>query len=36
MNMDYLITLFSVGSIICIGILIWMNTKSGKKWLQSL
>ena len=34
--MNYLITLFSVGSIICIGMLVWFRTKSGKKWLANL
>ncbi len=34
--MDFMITFFTVGSIIATGIAIWINTKSGKKWLESL
>ena len=25
-----------VGSVIGIGIFVWLNTKAGKKWLESL
>ena len=25
---------FTIGLVIAIGILIWLNTKSGKKWLK--
>ena len=34
--MQFLIYLFTTISIIGIGILIWFNTKSGKKWLREL
>lgn len=34
--MDFMIAFFTVGSIIAAGIAIWINTKSGKKWLESL
>lgn len=34
--MDFMIAFFLTGSIIAIGIAIWINTKSGKKWLESL
>ncbi len=27
---------FTIGVIIGAGILIWLNTKSGKKWLEEL
>lgn len=31
-----LIAFFAVISVICIGIIIWMYTKRGKKWLKNL
>ncbi len=34
--MDFLIMFFSAGLIIAGGIAIWINTKSGKKWLENL
>lgn len=34
--MESLTALFIVGSIVCIGIIIWFQTKSGKKWLKDL
>lgn len=34
--MEALITLFSVMAVLGIGFLIWLNTKSGKKWLSEL
>ena len=34
--MDALIFLFSVVLVLCIGLLFWMNTKAGKKWLSDL
>lgn len=34
--MDFMIMLFSVCLIVGVGILIWLKTKSGKKWLESL
>lgn len=34
--MIWLILTFAVGSLIGIGLIIWLNTKSGKKWLKSL
>ncbi len=36
MIMDFLILLYSAGAIFGIGMLIWMKTKSGKKWLADL
>ncbi len=36
MSMEALITLFLVVSVLCIVFLIWLNTKSGKKWLSNL
>ena len=35
-DMDFIIMFFLVGAIIAAGIAIWLNTKSGKKWLASL
>ena len=32
--MEPLITLFAVLAVIGSGIAIWLNTKSGKKWLK--
>lgn len=34
--MEALIALFSVMAIVGIAIAVWLNTKSGKKWLESL
>ncbi len=34
--METLITLFAVLGAIGLGIGIWLNTKSGKKWLKDL
>ncbi len=34
--MDFMIAFFSIGSVIALGIVIWLNTKRGKKWLESL
>lgn len=34
--MNMLSILFTVCSVICVGILIWFRTKSGKKWLRDL
>ena len=34
--MDALMFLFSVALVLCIGFLLWMNTKAGKKWLSDL
>lgn len=34
--MDFLIIFYSVCSVIAGGIAIWINTKSGKKWLSRL
>lgn len=31
-----LVTFFAVICVICIGIIIWMYTKRGKKWLKNL
>ena len=36
MVMDFLIILFSVMCVIGIGILIWLKTPNGKKWLANL
>ena len=36
MTLEPLITLFAVLAVIGIGILVWMNTKAGKKWLANL
>ena len=32
--MDFLIMLYSIGIVICLGILAWFKTKSGKRWLS--
>lgn len=34
--MDVIIFVYAVGIAIVGGILIWTNTKSGKKWLENL
>ncbi len=34
--MDFLILFFAICLVIAIGIAIWINTKSGKKWLANL
>ena len=34
--MDFMIMFFGAGIVISIGIAIWLNTKSGKKWLANL
>lgn len=34
--MEVLAFVFAAGSIIVGGILLWTNTKKGKKWLESL
>lgn len=34
--MDVIIFVYAVGIVIVGGILIWTNTKSGKKWLRNL
>lgn len=34
--MEALIFTFSILSVIVTGIIVWLNTKSGKKWLESL
>ncbi len=34
--MEALITLFAVLAVIGLAIAIWLNTKSGKKWLSEL
>lgn len=34
--MDFFIALFATLAIIGAGIAIWLNTKSGKKWLANL
>lgn len=34
--MGFMITFFTVGIIIALGIAIWLRTKSGKKWLENL
>ena len=34
--MDFMIAFFSIGSVIALGIVIWLHTKRGKKWLESL
>ncbi len=34
--MNMLGVVFTIGVIIGAGILIWLNTKSGKKWLEEL
>ncbi len=34
--MIWLILTFAVGSLIGIGLIIWLHTKNGKKWLASL
>ena len=34
--MDFMIMLFSSCLVIAAGIAIWLNTKSGKKWLNNL
>lgn len=36
LNYEPMITLFSFLALIGIGILLWMKTKSGKKWLKNL
>ena len=35
-NMDMLAATFIIGSVIDAAILIWLNTKSGKKWKENL
>lgn len=34
--MDFLSLIYTIGSIITGGMLIWFKTKSGKKWLKDL
>lgn len=34
--MDFMIMLFSGCLVVAAGIAIWLNTKSGKKWLKDL
>lgn len=34
--METLAITFAWGTIVAIGLIIWFNTKSGKKWLQEL
>ncbi len=34
--MDMLAATYIIGSIIGLGILVWLYTKSGKRWLQNL
>lgn len=34
--MDFMIMFFVVGIAIAAGIAIWLNTRPGKKWLESL
>ena len=34
--MDFLSLVYTIGTIITSGILIWVKTKSGKKWLREL
>ncbi len=34
--MNMLAITYIIGSLIGIGILIWLNTKSGKKWKENL
>ncbi len=34
--MDMLAATYIIGSIIGVGILVWLSTKAGKKWLQNL
>lgn len=34
--MNMLGVVFTIGLVIAIGILIWLNTKSGKDWLKKL
>lgn len=36
LNFGPLIMLFSVVAVICIVIILWFQTKSGKKWLKNL
>ena len=36
LNLWPLIAFFAVICVICIGIIIWMYTKRGKKWLKNL
>lgn len=34
--MEALILLFSIALVIGVGVLIWLNTRNGRKWLASL
>lgn len=34
--MEGLIYVYATISVVAIGIALWLNTKSGKKWLQEL
>lgn len=34
--MEALLMLFSLMAVIGLGIAIWLNTKSGEKWLENL
>ncbi len=36
LNFEPLIMLFSLIAVICIAIILWFRTKSGKKWLKNL
>lgn len=33
--MEIMLIVYSIGTIIGIGILLWFRTKSGKKWLEN-
>lgn len=34
--METLTIIFAIGSVISVGLILWTNTKKGKKWLQNL
>jgi hypothetical protein len=34
--METLTIIFAIGSVIGVGLILWTNTKKGKKWLQDL
>jgi hypothetical protein len=34
--METLVLLFGITSVIGVGLILWTNTKKGKKWLQDL
>lgn len=34
--METLTIIFAIGSVSGVGLILWTNTKKGKKWLQNL